>query len=189
LLLFLIAFMLYNDGVQSVIILAVAYGSVELKLSATLLSVTLLIIQFVAMAGAFLFVRLASRVGSKRAIMFSLVLWSGVVIYAYFIQTATEFIVLGMVVGIVLGGSQALSRSYFGSMIPEQASAEFYGFYTVFSKFSSIWGPLAFAVIKQMTGSSRLAIVSLMVFFIAGLLLLSLVNETKAREARAAGAF
>ncbi len=189
LVLFLIAFMLYNDGIQSVINLAVAYGSVELHLSATLLSLTLLVIQFVATLGAFLFVRLAERAGSKRAIMVSLVLWTGVVVYAYFIRSATEFVVLGMIVGLVLGGSQSLSRSYFGSMIPEQASAEFYGFYTVFTKFSSIWGPLAFAIIKQITGSSRLAIVSLMVFFIAGLLLLSMVNENKAREARAAGAF
>jgi UMF1 family MFS transporter len=119
--------------------------------------------------------------------MLSLVLWSGVVTYAYFLQTATEFFLLGVVVGIVLGGSQALSRSFYGSMIPEESSAEFYGFYSVFSKFSSIWGPLAFGLIRQITGSARLSIISLMIFFIVGLILLYFVNEEKAREAKLSG--
>jgi UMF1 family MFS transporter len=92
-------------------------------------------------------------------------------------------------VGIVLGGSQALSRSLYGSMIPEEASAEFYAFYSVFSKFSAIWGPMAFAIIRQVTGSSRLSIVSLIIFFIAGLILLYFVDEEKARRAKDAGAF
>jgi len=117
------------------------------------------------------------------------VLWSGVVIYAYFIQTATQFFVLGAVVGLVLGGSQALSRSFYGSMIPAEASAEFYGFYTVFSKFSAMWGPWGFAIVKQATGSSRLAILSLVFLFLAGLLLLSFVDVDKARRARESRAF
>ena len=96
---------------------------------------------------------------------------------------------MGIAVGIVLGGSQALSRSLYGSMIPEEASAEFYGFYTIFSKFSSIWGPLAFAVIRQVTASSRLSIVSLIIFFVSGLILLSFVDEEKARAAKREGAF
>jgi UMF1 family MFS transporter len=189
LLLFLIAFMLYNDGIQTVINLATTYGSVELRLSTSVLMLTLLLIQFIAMGGALLFGRIAERTGAKHAIMITLVIWSGVVMYAYFIHSAAQFMFLGAVVGLVLGGSQALSRSFFGSMIPESASSEFYGFYTVFTKFSSIWGPLVFGVIKQATGSSRLAIVSLISFFIVGLLLLSQVNEGKARMARAAGAF
>jgi UMF1 family MFS transporter len=189
LLLFLLAFMLYNDGIQTVINLATTYGSVELRLPVSVLMVTLLVIQFIAMGGALLFGRIAERIGAKHAIMITLAIWSGVVMYAYFIRSAAEFMALGGVVGLVLGGSQALSRSFFGSMIPQEASAEFYGFYTVFTKFSSIWGPLVFGVIKQATGSSRLAIVSLMAFCVAGLLLLSQVNEGKARRARAAGAF
>ncbi len=187
--LFLVAYMLYNDGIQTVIFLAATYGSVELKLPASALMITILIIQAVATVGAVVFSKLALVLGTKRTIMLSLLLWSGVVIYAYFIHTQTQFFALGMVVGIVLGGSQALSRSFYGSMVPESASAEFYGFYTVFSKFSSIWGPLVFAFIRQVAGSSRLAIVSLVIFFVVGLVLLSLVNEEKAREARAAGAF
>ncbi len=189
LVLFLVAFMLYNDGIQTVIVIAASYGAVELKLPVSALMITILIIQAVATLGAILFSRLARRLGTKRTIMLSLVLWSGVVIYAYFIHTQMEFFALGMVVGVVLGGSQALSRSFYGSMIPEAASGEFFGFYTVFSKFSAIWGPMIFGAIKVATGSSRLAIVSLVLFFVVGLILLSLVNEEKAREARVAGAF
>jgi UMF1 family MFS transporter len=189
LLLFLVAFMLYDDGIQTVINMAVIYGTVELKLSATSLMLTLLLIQAIATFGALLFGRLAARIGAKPTVMLTLVLWSGVVIYAYFIQTAAEFFVLGAVVGLVLGGSQALSRSFYGSMIPEEASAEFYGFYTVFSKFSAMWGPWAFAIVKQETGSSRLAILSLVALFLAGLLLLSFVDVDKARRARESRAF
>jgi len=89
----------------------------------------------------------------------------------------------------VLGGSQALSRSFYGSMVPEEASAEFYGFYTVFSKFAAIWGPWLFVIVKQATGSSRSAILSLIVLFVAGLILLLFVDEDKARQAKLAGAF
>jgi len=189
LVLFLLAFMLYNDGIQTVINLATTYGTVELKLPVWVLMGTLLVIQVVATFGALVFSRLAERIGTKPAIMVTLVLWSGVVAYAYFIHTATEFFILGVIVGVVLGGSQSLSRSFYGSMVPEAASAEFFGFYTVFTKFSSVFGPLLFAVIKQMAGSSRLAILSLVFFFVVGLGLLALVNETKARQARLEAAF
>ena len=181
LVLFLVAYMVYNDGIHTVTSMATIYGTEELKLTTTTLMVTLLLVQVVAIGGALIFSRLADRIGAKRSVMFALVLWSGVVTYGYFIHTATEFFVLGMVVGVVLGGTQALSRSLYGAMIPEQASAEFYGFYSVFSKFSSIWGPTTFGVIKQVTGSARLAIISLMIFFVAGLILLGFVNEAKAK--------
>ena len=189
LLLFLIAFMIYNDGVQTVISMATIYGTEELGFAATILMVTLLMIQIIAAGGALLFGRIASKIGAKRALMLALLLWSGVVTYAYFLHTVAEFFILGVVVGIVLGGSQALSRSFYGAMIPEEASAEFYGFYSVFSKFSAIWGPLVFAIIRQITGTPRLAIISLMVFFIVGLILLAFVDEEKAKEAKNSGAF
>ena len=189
LLLFLIAFMVYNDGVQTVISMATIYGTEELKFSATVLMVTLLMIQIIAAGGALLFGRIAGKIGAKRALMITLLLWSGVVIYAYFLHTVTEFFILGIVVGIVLGGSQALSRSFYGSMVPKEASAEFFGFYSVFSKFSAIWGPFVFAIIRQVTGTPRLAIISLMVFFIVGLILLGFVDEEKAKEAKRSGAF
>ncbi len=189
LVLFLVAFMLYNDGIQTVIVMATIYGRGELGLATTDLMLTLLIIQAVAMLGALLFGRLAARVGTKPAVMVSLVIWCGVVIYAYFIHTTAEYFALGVVVGLVLGGSQALSRSYFGAMIPEHASAEFYGFYTVFSKFSAIWGPLQFGLITEWTGSARLSIVSLIVFFVGGLVLLAFVDDDQARAARLEEAF
>lgn len=184
--LFVIAYMVYNDGAHTVTSMAAIYGSDELGLNATSLMVTLLLVQFVAVFGALIFGAIANRIGAKRAVMVSLILWSGVVTYGYFIQSKTEFFVLGMVVGLVLGGTQALSRSFYGAMIPEQASAEFYGFFSVFSKFSAIWGPLTFGLIGQITGSFRLAIISLMVFFIGGLILLSFVNVEKAKAEKMA---
>ena len=187
--LFVIAYMVYNDGAHTVTSMATIYGSEELGLSATSLMVTLLLVQVVAIGGALIFGKLATHIGAKRSVMVSLVLWTGVVIYGYFIQTATEFFVLGMVVGIVLGGIQALSRSFYGAMIPENASAEFYGFFSVFSKFSAIWGPFTFGLVKQITGTARLAIISLMVFFIVGFILLAFVNEEKAKADRDKFAF
>jgi UMF1 family MFS transporter len=189
LILFLLAFMLYNEGIQTVINMASAYGTVELNLSPTVLMLTLLIIQFVAIVGSLAFSRIADRIGTKKAIMLSLLVWCGVVLYAYFIQTAAQYFIVGMVVGLAMGAAQALSRSYYGSMVPEEASAEFFGFYTVFTKFSAIWGPWAFALITHFAHSARTAIVSLIFFFLVGLILLSLVNETRAREARLSKAF
>jgi len=189
LVIFLVAFMLYNDGIQTVIDMAAIYGTEELRLSTTTLMVTLLVIQIIATFGALFFGWLASKMGAKKAIMLSLVLWSGVVIYAYFIRTAAEYFTLGVIVGIVLGGSQALSRSFYGSMVPEEASAEFFGFYTVFSRFSAIWGPATFGIVRQGLGSSRLAILSLVFFFVVGLILMAFVDEKKARAAKASGLF
>lgn len=189
LVLFLVAFMLYNDGIQTVIAMATIYGKDELKLSTNTLMVTLLIIQAVAMVGAVLFGAIAQRTGTKAAVMLSLGTWSAIVIYAYFIDSQAEYLLLGVVVGLVLGGSQALSRSYYGAMIPQHATAEFYGFYTVFSKFSAIWGPLQFALVDKLFGSARLAIVSLVVLFVGGMILLALVDDQKARQARLAEAF
>jgi UMF1 family MFS transporter len=189
LLLFLLAFMLYNEGVQTVINMASIYGTSELKLDASALMLTLLIIQFVAMGGSLVFSRLADRVGTKKAIVTALILWMGVVIYAYYLKTTVEYFILGMIVGVAMGGVQSLSRSYYGSMIPEEASAEFFGFYTVFTKFSAIWGPWTFAFITHWAGSARTAILALITYFIAGTLLLLTVNEAKARQAREAAIF
>ena len=179
--LFLIAYMVYNDGIHTVTSMGTIYGKEELGLTNTHLMVTLLLIQLVAFIGALIFGRVANRIGARRSVMVSLVLWSAVVIYGYFIHTATEFFILGITVGFVLGGTQALSRSFYGAMIPENASAEFYGFYSVFSKFSAILGPFTFGIIRQITGTARLAIISLMVFFILGFILLAFVNEEKAK--------
>ena len=184
--LFLIAYLVYNDGIHTVSTMATIYGTQELNLSTTVLMVTLLAVQIIAIGGALVFSRIANLLGTKRTVMLTLLLWSGVVTYAYFTRTATEFFLLGAVVGLVLGGSQALSRSFYGAMIPEEASAEFYGFYSVFSKFSATFGPLTFGFIAQVTGNARLSIISLMVFFVVGLVLLGFVDEEKAKVDRLA---
>ena len=183
LLIFLVAYMIYNDGIQTVISMSTIYGRTELGFPSWVLMVTLLIIQFIAFFGSLLFGWIAGRTSTKTALLLTLCMWTGVVLYAYTMTTPMEFFILGIVVGLSMGGSQALSRSLYGSMIPMDASAEFYGFYSVFSKFSSIWGPAVFAVINHVTGSARGAIVSLSVFFIVGMTLLVIVNVDEARQA------
>lgn len=185
LVLFLAAFLVYNEGIQTVILMATIYGKQELHLSTTTLMMTLLLVQAVAFVGALLLGRISERIGAKRAVIVTLTGWIGVLIYAYFIHSAIEYFVMGGIVGLVLGGSQAISRSFYSSIIPEGASAEFFGFYSVVNKFSAVWGPFIFAIICHWTGSSRNSILSLIFFFILGILLLSLVNEKNARKAGA----
>ena len=182
--LFLLAFLVYNEGIQTVIQMATIYGKQELHFSATTLMLTLLLVQIVAVFGALIFGWLAKRIGTKRAVMSSLVIWGMVVIYAYHIHSPTEYFILGAVVGLVLGGSQAISRSLYASMIPMDSPAEYFGFYSIVNKFSAVWGPFIFALIRHWTGSSRNAILSIIIFFILGIILLFFVNEDKAREGR-----
>jgi len=184
LLIFLIAFMIYNDGVQTVIKMGMLYGKQELQLTTTVLMVTLLIIQVVAFFGSLLFSKLGELTSTKKALMTTLVLWSSIVIYAYFINSTAEFLFLGMIIGIVMGGSQSLSRSLYSSIIPINATAEYFGFYSVFNKFSSIWGPAVFSMIGDLTGSFRNSILSVIFFFIAGMILLAFMNVKKAQEGR-----
>ncbi len=184
LLLFLISFLVYNEGIQTVIQMATIYGKQELKFGATTLMLTLLLVQFVAIFGALLFGWLAKKTGTKQSVMCTLVVWSGVVIYAYFIQSPVEYFILGAIVGLVMGGSQAISRSFYASMIPIDSPAEYFGFYSIINKFSAVWGPFIFAIIRHFSGSSRNAIVSLIIFFILGIILLFFVDEEKARENR-----
>jgi UMF1 family MFS transporter len=186
LLVFIIAFMLFNDGVQTTIALAAVYATETLDLDITIVIGGVLVVQFIAFFGAMGFGRLASRIGTRRALLSSIVVWAGVTLAAFFLPVgqAMPFLALAVVIGFVLGGTQALSRSLYGSMIPEEQSAEFYGFYSVFSKFSSIWGPFAFAFVRQATGSARLAILSIALFFIVGGLLFRTVDIEKGRQSR-----
>ncbi|MDT8323551.1 MAG: MFS transporter [Bacteroidota bacterium] len=181
---FLLAFMIYNDGIQTVIAMATIYGSEELGFDTLTLMGALLMIQFVGVVGAQLFGMLARRFGSKNMVIVALMIWTGVIVYAYFMTEPMEFWILGAVVGLVLGGSQALSRSMYSRIIPPAASAEFFGFFSVFEKFSAIWGPIAFALIRQLTGSARLSILSLVVFFFVGMIVLIFVRMDKAEEER-----
>ena len=186
-LLFVIAYMFYNDGTQTVISISGAYASETLELDITTIGIAFLIVQFVAFGGALFFGVLADSIGAKQAILLSLGVWTALTIAAYFLPEgqAIPFFFLAVFVGFVLGGVQALSRSLYGTMIPEEAAAEFYGFFTVFSKFSAIWGPLVFAIVSNATGSGRPAIVSVIAFFLIGGYLLSRVDIEAAQRSRA----
>ena len=188
LLLFVVAYIFYIDGVQTVINISAIYSSETLEISTSFIALVLLVVQFTAFFGALVFGRLSNRIGPKRSVSFALVIWTGVLVAAYYLPVGQNLplLLLGMVIGLVLGGTQALSRSLYGSIIPEQASAEFFGFFSVFTKFSAIWGPIIFATFRQVTGSSRPAVLSLVIFFALGLALLSLVNVEKARSERSA---
>ncbi len=176
LLLFLVAFLCYNDGIQTIIVVAAIFGREELALSQGTILSCFLMIQFVAMPGTLIFGRLAEVYGAKRSLYLALVLFIVVTIFAYFMKTAWEFWLLGFVIALILGGSQAVSRSLFSSLIPEGKHAEFFGFYAISAKFASVFGPLTFALILDMTGSARLSILALTFFFIVGMLLLTRVN-------------
>jgi UMF1 family MFS transporter len=182
--LFLLAFMIYNDGIQTVIAMATIYGSEELGFDTLTLMGALLMIQFVGMIGAQLFGLLAKHFGSKNMVIASLAVWTAIVVYAYFMTEPMEFWILGAVVGLVLGGSQALSRSLYSRIIPAAASAEFFGFFSVFEKFSAIWGPIVFALIRQLTGSARLSILALVAFFFFGMIVLTRVRMDEAEQER-----
>ena len=162
------------------------YAKETLELETETLALGILMVQMIAVAGALFFGRLAGRIGTKRAILWSIGAWSIVLTWGFSIPAgqALPFFVLAALIGLVLGGTQALSRSLYGSMIPEDASAEFYGFFSVFEKFSAIIGPFIFFGVNAVTGSSRGAVLSLIVFFVVGGLILSRVDVEEARASR-----
>lgn len=188
---YLISYLLYNDGIQTVIAVSAIFAAEELGMSSTNLILVILMIQFVAFFGALGFGRLAGRLGTKNTILLSLVIWSGCVIYAAMGMKGTalvlgmeqrqlEFWFLGFVIALVMGGSQALSRSLFAQMVPKDQEAEFYSFYEISERGTSWMGTFLFGLVNQITGSLRLGIVSVIVFFLLGLVLLPLVNVPKA---------
>ncbi|MCH7954476.1 MAG: MFS transporter [Candidatus Marinimicrobia bacterium] len=173
---FLLAFVIYNDAIQTVIAMSTIFGKVEIGLGEGDLIGALLMTQFIALPGSLMFAKIANKIGAKQSIIISLIVWSGIVIYAYFLETALEFWILAGAVGLVLGGTQATSRSLFASFVPKENSAEFFGFFAISNKFASIMGPLTFAAMGQLFGSARAGIVSLIVFLIIGLFLLTQVD-------------
>ena len=179
--LFLIAYLLYNDGIQTIIAMSTLFGSRELGLATGDLVTLILMVQFIAFFGALAFGYLARWIGSRRAIMLSLVIWLGVSVYCYAIlQTKLQFFIMGGVIAIVLGGSQALSRSLFSLMIPQGQEAEYFSLYEISERGTSWLGPLLFGLVLQNTGSYRSAILSIAIFFTLGLGLLIFVNVRRA---------
>jgi len=177
-LLFLLAYLFFNDGIQTVISASSVYGAEELKFSSSQLIEIILLVQFVAFGGALLFGRLANRFGAWRVVLNSLVLWTVVVAIAFFVPAGGFLIFVGLAVliGIVLGGSQALSRSMYSQLIPRGREAEWFSLYQAMERGTSWFGTLVFGLVHQFTHSYRWAIIALIVFFAVGGILLSRVR-------------
>ncbi len=167
---FLVAYLIYNDGIQTVIVEAAVYADKELHLSQDVRVQTILLVQFLAFAGAWGTGKLAARIGARKAILSTLVVWTVAVGLAFALPAgrAVPFMLLGCLIGIVLGGSQALSRSLFSQLIPAGKEAEYFGIYEISDKGTSWLGPLLFGLAYQITHTYRVAISSLLVFFVVG---------------------
>lgn len=179
--LFLIAYFFYIDGVGTIISLSTAYGT-DLGLSATSLLIVLFATQVVAAPFAILYGKLADRFTGKKMLYVGIFVYIIVCVYAVFIETIMDFWILAMLVATSQGGIQALSRSYFGKLVPKQNANEFFGFYNIFGKFAAITGPLLVGVTSQITGNSSLGVLSLVVLFIIGLVVLIFVPEPVPHE-------
>lgn len=184
---FLVGYLLYNDGVQTVISFSATFAEKELELGKTVQIGAILMVQFVAFGGALLLSRLAAKVGAKKVVLGALVAWTVVVAVAYFLPkgSAVAFYALGFAIAIVMGGTQALSRSLFSHVIPKGKEAEYYSLYEISDKGSTFLGSFTLGMAFQLSGSYRLAIISLVAFFILGGAILAAVNLPKA--IRAAG--
>jgi UMF1 family MFS transporter len=180
--LLLVAFLIYNDGIGTIIRMGPAYAA-EIGLPTASSGLSLLLIQVVGIPCAFLFGHLAGRFGPKRCVYGALVVYVGITIWGYFMDTPREFFILCLMTGTVMGGAQALSRSMFASIVPRHKSAEFFAFFGVFDKVAGVIGPAVFASVIEATGSSRGAILAVMVFFIVGGALLSRVDLEAGRQA------
>ncbi len=183
---FLLAYVFYNDGIQTVIYSASVYGSEELGFGTSVLIATILLIQFVAFGGALYFGRLAAKYGAYKSILYGCYVWMAIVVVAMFLpeKNIALFLAVGIAIGIVLGGTQALSRSFFSLLIPRGREGEYFALYNAFERGTSWFGVLLFGVMFQLTSSYRPAIVSLIVFFILGVFFLLRLDPARGiREA------
>jgi len=174
--LFLAAYWLYIDGVGTVMRMAVDFG-LSLGFSGNTMIIALLITQFVGFPAAVAFGRLGERAGPKSGIHLAIAVYVAVIIWAYFIRAEWEFYALATAIGLVQGGIQALSRSMYARLIPSAQSAEFFGFYNMLGKFAAVIGPVMMGYVGVLTGNPRLSILSVLVLFVAGWLVLRLVDE------------
>ena len=173
--LMLLAFLIYNDGIGTIIRMAALYGA-GIGLTDNDMIAAILLTQFIGVPFAFAFGALAGWIGAKRSIFLALIIYTGISVIGYYMKTAAHFLLLAVLVGMVQGGAQALSRSLFASLIPRQKAGEFFGFFAVVEKFAGIIGPLLFFVIIEASGSTRNAILSVIAFFVVGGILLTFVN-------------
>jgi UMF1 family MFS transporter len=173
--------LVYNDGIGTVIRMAGIYAE-TLGLPTPDVITAILLVQFVGVPFSFLFGSLAGRIGTKRAILLGLGVYAAITVVAYRLESVWEFYLLAILVAMVQGGTQALSRSLFASMTPKHKTSEFFGFFSVFEKFSGIIGPLLFSVMIALTGSSRNAILAVSSFFVIGGFILTLVRVEEGRR-------
>jgi UMF1 family MFS transporter len=180
--LLLLAFLVYNDGIQTIIRMATIYGT-EIGLDDNAMIGALLVTQFIGIPFAFLFGMLAGRIGAKTAIFIGLTVYTVITVMGYFLRTSSQFFALCVMVGMVQGGTQALSRSLFASMIPKEKSSEFFAFFGVFERYAGVLGPAVFAWVVAHSGTSRNAILSVLAFFVIGAVILTRVNVEEGRAA------
>ncbi len=179
---FLVAFWIYNDGVGTIIIMAVIFGA-EIGIGRTHLIGAILMVQYLGFPFTLIFGRLPNKIGTKNSILIALGIYSIITFLGYFMSEPFHFWLLAILVSMVQGGTQALSRSMFGSMSPPSKSAEFFGFYNVSSKFAGILGPFLFGIVGQLTGTSRLSIAAIVLFFFIGGLVLTTVDHSQGIKA------
>ncbi len=195
---YLFAYLIYNDGIQTVIGVAAVFAAAPIArggvaIPTARLTLLILMIQFMAFFGALFFGWLAGRLGTKRALIISLLIWAGTVIYAFIgmqdnnlvagigiPRAELEFWILGVFIAVVLGGSQALSRSMFSQMVPKDKEAEFFSIYEISERGTSWMGPFLFGFVNQALGNLRPAILSVIIFFVVGLIILAFVNVRRA---------
>jgi UMF1 family MFS transporter len=182
LVIFLVAFLFYNDGMQTVISQSTTLAVHELKFSIDELFLLVLFIQLVALPGALLMGWLSDRIGQKPTLLASLCVWIGLLIAAVFVNDKTGFWIMGAVLSLVMGGTQSVSRAMMGVMTPTKHAAEFFGFFNFSGKAASVLGPLQFGIIVWCSGSPRLGAVSLLVFFLIGGVLLLRLDVLKGRQ-------
>jgi UMF1 family MFS transporter len=185
---FLFAYLIYNDGIETVIVMASIFGANVLGMKTNELIVFFLMVQGIAFVGAMIFGFLADAIGSKRTVIISLGIWVLIVLWAFQLgiiwDPKTEYWILGVLVAIVLGGSQAASRSLQGLFTPDANSAEFFAFFGVSGKFASIFGPLIYGILIAITGSVQSGVLSVLIFFVVGMIILWTVNEKKGMRER-----
>jgi UMF1 family MFS transporter len=179
---FLLAFLLYNDGIQTMIRMATLYGT-GIGLPESAMITALLMTQFIGIPCAFLFGMVASRTGARNGVFFGLGVYLLISVLGYYMSTAAHFFALAALVGMVQGGTQALSRSLFASMIPRHKSSEFFAFFSVFERYAGVLGPAIFAFVIERSGSGRIAILAVAAFFVIGAAILSFVNVDRGRQA------
>jgi UMF1 family MFS transporter len=181
---FLLAYWLYIDGIHTIQKMAVIYGS-TLKLPQSTLIGAILLVQFIGVPATFAFGALAGKIGARRGLYLALTVYTGIAIFGFFVSAPWHFWTLAILVGLVQGGSQALSRSIYATLTPRAKASEFFSFFSVFEKFGGVVGPAVFGVVGMLTGTNRMAMAALIVFFLAGIAILARVNvEEGQRVAR-----